>query len=57
MPTAKLVKCDRCGADAIVKSTEGQLIPDPKQSGAKVVDVIECPHCGLREQPVTLDKT
>ena len=52
----KHVRCDRCGADAIHKFTEGLLVPDPKKPNVRVVEVIECPKCGKREQPTTLVK-
>jgi DNA-directed RNA polymerase subunit RPC12/RpoP len=49
-----LLKCDRCGADAALKFTEGVLVPDLKKPNIRVIQIIECPYCGLREQPVTL---
>jgi hypothetical protein len=50
----KHVKCQCCGADAALKFTEGVLLPDPRKSEVRVVEVIECPKCGRREQPASL---
>lgn len=45
------VRCSRCGATAVVKSTEGMLYRDAAHPDVKVLHTIECPNCGIREQP------
>jgi hypothetical protein len=50
--TKELVACEQCGEFAEVKRTDGLLEPDPRWPTARVVQLIECPRCGLIEQPL-----
>jgi hypothetical protein len=43
--------CDACGHLAILKEIDGLSKPDVRWPGVRVVEVIDCPLCGIREQP------
>jgi hypothetical protein len=53
MPT--IVKCEKCDAQAVVKKTVGLLEADDHFPGVRILQVIDCPNCGEREQPKTPD--
>ena len=54
MPTH--VTCDRCGKEATIIFTEGLWSSDPRRRGINVVQTIECPSCGKRDQPAVFLK-
>ena len=45
------VRCEHCGADALVLAEEGELFTRNSQAEVRTLLVIQCPRCGLREQP------
>jgi ribosomal protein S27E len=53
VPIQQTVKCDACGADAIVLATEGVLFSHPGKPASRIVLQIKCPKCGAREQPAS----
>jgi predicted nucleic-acid-binding Zn-ribbon protein len=44
------VHCERCGAEARLIATEGSWLFDDSKAKARVMQIIECPKCGQREQ-------
>jgi hypothetical protein len=44
--------CNKCGGEAILRSTEGEFFPRRGTDKPRVFQVIDCPNCGRREQPV-----
>jgi hypothetical protein len=47
----QLTMCDACGQQANLIETYGLLEPNPAMPGVRVVQLIDCPFCGQREQP------
>lgn len=45
------VQCEQCGSEAKLIATEGALGFNSPEAKAQVMQVIDCPHCGQREQP------
>ena len=45
------VRCEHCGAEALVLAEEGELFTPRSQTAVRIFLVIQCPNCGLREQP------
>jgi hypothetical protein len=45
------VTCSQCGNLARLISHEGEVFPVRRTERPMLFDVIECPHCGRREQP------
>ena len=47
----QLSTCNQCGQRATIQETYGLLNPDPKWPGTRVIEVVDCPLCGIHEQP------
>lgn len=48
---AESAVCQQCGQVAILEETNGLLEPDPRWPGVLILQVINCPCCGIHEQP------
>ena len=45
------VTCDRCGKEAVLKNSEGFFRLNRQKRRLEVIQIVDCPVCGLVEQP------
>ena len=51
---AQFVECDRCGLKALVRVTNVGMTPTKRVPDPVVTQIVDCPSCGIHEQPATL---
>ena len=45
------ITCDHCGAPVRIVAMYSLIYADPRWPGAKTILEIDCPNCGVQEQP------
>jgi hypothetical protein len=44
------VRCEQCGSEALLLWTEGEFSLSAPSAKPRVIQTIDCPKCGQREQ-------